>query len=166
MSKKIYPNTTGYYCYCHITPDEMFYIGKSGQQPSKRWKPSLYKDCSLGLYIKQFGWENIRHVVLKDGLTKDQAIKLEGLLIEEAKRQGFCINQQHSGGKARDNIREWHREYTQRPEVKEHKRKYDCEYHKTNKFKEYQREYRQRPEVKERQREYQRQYRLKKKQNV
>lgn len=149
-----YPKTTGHYNYAHILPNEMFYIGESGQQPSKRWKPSNYKDCSLGPYIEEYGWENIRHVVLKDGLTKDQAIKLEGLLIEEATRQGFCINKQGSGGKRSDNPKEYRREYNQNPEVKERQR----EYQKTEKYKEYQREYYQRPDVKERQREYQREY--------
>ena len=132
MNRK-YPKITGYYCYCHITPDEMFYIGMSKEQPSKRWQPSSYKDCSLGPYIDEYGWNNIRHIVLKDGLTKEQAEQLEDLLIQEATRQGFCINDNRSGGKARDNIREYQREY-----------------YKTEKWKEYQRE-------------WQRKYRLKKK---
>lgn len=158
MNRK-YPKTTGHYNYAHILPNEMFYIGESGQQPCYRWRPSKYKDCSLGPYIEQYGWENIKHVVLIDGLTEDQSIKLEGLLIEEATRQGFCINDRGSGGKWRDNPTEYQREYDQRPERKE--------YHR-----EYQKLYRQHPEVKERQREYrktekykeyQRQYRLKKK---
>lgn len=143
--KKKYPNTTGYYCYCHITPDEMFYIGMSKQQPSQRWRPSKYKTKYLGLYIKKYGWDNIKHLILKDGLSKEQAEQLEGLLIQEAKRQGFCINKNGSGGKSRDNKREWRREYEQRPEVKQrirdYQREYKREYQKTEKWKEYHREY-------------------------
>lgn len=110
-------------------------------------------------YINEYGWQNIKHVVLKDGLTKEQAEVLECLLIDEATRQGFCINNRRSGGIKRDNVnayqceinkciehKEYMREYEQRPERKEYKRKYY-----------------ERPEVKERQREYMRQYYLKKK---
>lgn len=139
--KRKYPKTTGHYNYAHILPNEMFYIGESSQQPSKRWQPSNYKKTALQPGIEEFGWKNIRHVVLIDGLTEEQSVKLEGLLIEEATRQGFCINKQGSGGKWRDNPKEWQREY---------QREYDKEHNQTEKRKEYQRE-------------WQRQYRLKKK---
>lgn len=152
--KSKYPKTTGYYCYCHITPDEMFYIGYSGLQPSERWNPSNYKTSSLRPYIEKYGWDSIRHVVLKDGLTKEQAEQLEDLLIQEAKRQGFCINKNGSGGIARDNPKEYYREY----EKTEKRKEYHREYNKTEKYKEYQHEYqklyRQRPEVKEKRRIY------------
>ena len=141
MNRRKYPQTTGYYCYCHITPDEMFYIGMSKQQPSRRWKPLHYKNNSLGPYIEKYGWNRIRHVILKDGLTKEQAVKLEGLLIEEATRQGFCINKQGSGYKWRDNPKEYKREYN---------REYDKKRRQTVEYNEYQRK-------------YQHQYRLKKK---
>ena len=135
----------------------MFYIGMSKQQLVYRWRPSQYKTTSLGPYIKQFGWDNIRHVVLKDGLTKDQAEQLEDLLIKEATRQEFCINQNRSGGIKRDNLkeynREWQREYEQRPEVKERKR-------------EWQREYDKKHSQTEKRKEYKHQWYLKKKQNV
>lgn len=152
-----YPKTTGYYCYCHITPDEMFYIGMSKQQPEDRWNPSKYKDKTLGPYIEKYGWKNIKHVVLKDGLTEDQARKLEGLLIEEAKQQGFCINDRRSGGIKRDNLKEWRRDYYNTEKWKDYYREYNREWF---------REYRKTEKCKEYQREYQRQYRLKKKQGI
>ena len=157
--RRNYPKTTGYYCYCHITPDEMFYIGMSKRQPYDRWSPSHYKKTSLQPYIEQYGWDNIIHVVLKDGLTDKQAEQLEDLLIQEATRQEFCINKNRSGGRERDNLKEYkckyernryqnnaeyrerRREYRQRPEVKERRREYNREYHKTEKYKEYRRQY-------------------------
>ena len=39
--------TKGYYVYCHITPDEMFYIGQSKQQPCRRMQTSNYQTTSL-----------------------------------------------------------------------------------------------------------------------
>lgn len=152
--KRKYPKTTDYYVYVHITPDEMFYIGMSKQQPRDRWKPSQYKTHSLRPYIEKYDWDNIKHVVLKDDLTRDQAIKLEGLLIEEAKRQGFCINKNGSGGRWRDNPNKCQREYYNTEKWKEYRREWQREYSK---------KHRQTDEYKEYQREWQRQYRLKKK---
>lgn len=161
-----YPKTTGHYNYAHILPNEMFYIGESGQQPCKRWQPSSYKTTVLGPYIKQYGWENIRHVVLVDGLTEEQSVKLEGQLIEEATRLGFCLNEKGSGGKSRDNPKEYKREYRQRPGVKERQRENDKKRRQTEKRKEYNREYEKTEKRKEYHREWQRQYRLKKKQGI
>lgn len=148
-----YPKTTGHYCYCHILPNEMFYIGCSGQQPSKRWKPSHYKSTSLQPGIEEFGWENIRHVVLKDGLTKEQAEQLEDLLIQEATRQGFCLNERRSGGRWRDNRKNCMFEL----ERSKKRKNYRNDYYKV---------YRQKEEYKKYNREYQRKYRLKKKQGI
>lgn len=175
-----YRKTTGYYVYMHRTPEKDCYFGKSKQQPVDRWQPSKYKDKSLYPYIEQFGWENIEHVVLFDGLTVRQAEVLEDWFITNARRDGFCINDRRSGGVYRDNPKEYKREYCQRSEVKErerercqkrrqteeykeYQREWQREYQQTEEYKVYQREYRQRPEVKERKLEYQRQYRLKKK---
>ena len=159
-----YPKTIGYYVYCHITPDEMFYIGMSKQQPSQRWKPLYYKGTSLQPGIEEFGWNSIRHVVLKDGLTKEQAEVLECLLIDEATRQGFCLNKQRSGGIKRDNRNEYDREYRQTEKYKE----YQHEYRKTEKYKERHRVYNRNryqndAEYRERQLERKRQNYLKKK---
>ena len=66
-------------------------------------------------------------------------------------------------GCASEIARERHREYYQRPEVKEHMRKYRREYNQRPEIRkhkrEYRREYNHRPEVKEHTREYQLEYR-------
>lgn len=166
--KRKYPETTGYYVYEHRLPNGLYYPGMSSQQPCYRWKPSKYKGKSLYPYIEQFGWDNIEHVIVADGLTKEEAEQLENQLIQEGKKNGLCINKNNSGGYCRDNPTEYYREYNQRPEVKERQREY-CRnrYQNNQEYRErqleYQREYRKRPENKEKQREYLRQYRLKKK---
>ena len=111
---------------------------------------SNYQTTSLKPYIDKYGWENIRHIVLVDDLSKNQAIKLEGLLIEEATRQGFCINKNGSG-------------YIYRDKMKEYRREYYREYRKRTEWKKYKHDYGQKPENKERQREYMRKYNEKKK---
>lgn len=95
--KRKYDKTTGYYVYSHITPDGLFYIGMSQMQPSRRWQPSMYKNTALELYIQKYGWDNIRHFIFKDGLTKEQALQLEDLLIQEATDKEYCINSNRSG---------------------------------------------------------------------
>ena len=160
-TKSKYPTTRGHYEYAHIIPNGLIYIGRSGQQPRIRWKPSNYKKCSLQPYIEEFGWNNIQHVVLVDGLTEDQALKLEGLLIEEAKKGGWCINKNDSGGIRRDNTKEYEckrsRKRRQTEEYKAYQREYQCERYQSEEYKEWNRNYK---------REYMRQYRLKKKQST
>lgn len=109
--KKNYPKVTGYWVYCHITPNGMFYIGKSKMATYIRWCPSHYRKTTLYYYIEKYGWDNIRHVVLKDGLTKEQALILEGLLIDVATDCGWCINKQGSGGKWSIYLKESQKKY-------------------------------------------------------
>lgn len=126
--------TTGHYNYAHILPNKLVYFGMSQQQPYKRWKPCNYKGMSLYSYIQEYGWKNIKHIVIQDGLTKEQAQVIEDWLIQKGKADGFCINERRSGGLSVRNRQEYDkqperkayiRQYDQRPEVKEHKRQYN-----------------------------------------
>lgn len=89
--------TSGYWVYAHITPEKEVYIGMSKMQPYQRWNPSHYKGMALEPYIERFGWKNIEHLVIQDGLTKEQALKLEDWFITKATKDGFCINKRRSG---------------------------------------------------------------------
>lgn len=111
MSKqRKYPKTEGYYVYYHQTPDKLVYFGMSKMQPNRRWKPSMYKFISLYSYIEKYGWNNIKHMVIQDGLTKDQALKIEDWLIRKAKADGFAINDRISSGWTKDESKR--REYS------------------------------------------------------
>lgn len=115
-----YQKVTGFWVYALITPDGMFYIGYSGKRYcSERWYKSNYKSTSLQPYIEKYGWENIRKVVLCYNLTEDQALLLEDLLIQEARKGGWCINDRRSGGNRQT---EWRKERV------ELKREYDKQY--------------------------------------
>ena len=150
--RRNYPKTTGYYVYKHILPNAMYYPGMSSQQPYNRWQPSDYKTTSLQPYIEYFGWDNIEHVIVADGLTKEQAEQLENQLIEEGKMNGLCINKNNSGGYRRDNPKEYQREF------------YRNSYQNDPEYMERQRQRRQTEEYRVKKREYMRQYRAKKKQ--
>lgn len=143
MSRK-YPKTTGYWVYVHRTPDNMYYPGHSGGEDGKkqvcqRWQPLHYRTTSLHPYIEQYGWDNIEHLVIKDGLTKEQAAYWEERLIQMYTEMGCCINCQHSGNCTAD-TKKYYQQRNQQPERKAYMQEY---------MREYNQQYRQRPEVKE-----------------
>lgn len=65
--------------YKHTFPDKKVYIGQTAQNPKKRWK------CGFGYInndlffraIVKYGWDNIQHEILFDGLTKEEANTIE-----------------------------------------------------------------------------------------
>lgn len=157
--------TEGYYVYAHRTPDKMVYFGVSQQQPYKRWIPSLYKGSGLYPYIEKFGWKNIEHMVIQDGLTKDDALWLEDWFIRKSKLDGFCVNIFNSGGKTHEKEvkQKYYKEW--REKNKEKKAEYDKVYSKQYRLEhkeeiaEYGKVYRK--EHREQRREYEKEYRMK-----
>ena len=74
-----------YVVYRHTAPSGKVYIGITQQELSKRWKKGFgYKDNPYFFKaIQKYGWENIRHEVLFDSLTKEEAEQIEVRLINE-----------------------------------------------------------------------------------
>lgn len=68
-----------YYIYKHTTPNGKVYIGITKQNPNRRWRNGHgYKDSILFFNaIIKYGWINITHEILKEGLTFEEANKLE-----------------------------------------------------------------------------------------
>lgn len=98
-----YVNKLNYKVYKHTTPNGKVYIGMTALELSDRWRAG--KGYKNSLYfnraIKKHGWENIKHEVIRDCLTKEQAEHLEIELIKQhrsnIKEYGYNIE---SGGKA------------------------------------------------------------------
>lgn len=68
------------YCvYKHTAPCGKVYIGITQQQPQKRWKNGLgYSDNPyFKNAIEKYGWDNIKHEILADSLSKEEAENLE-----------------------------------------------------------------------------------------
>lgn len=68
------------YCvYCHTTPDGRVYIGQTQQKPEVRWgNGKLYKaNPEFTLACANYGWENIKHEILAENLTRKEAYKIE-----------------------------------------------------------------------------------------
>lgn len=138
MEKKLYiwcmrkyQETTDYWVYAHTTPNGLYYIGMSKLQPCRRWRKSAYKGLSIEPYIIEYGWENIAHKVIVDGLTKEQAEAWEDQIIQALSMNGLCINKQRSGGICND-IKIYQKQY-----YKEHnkeKKEHNKQWRKCNKL--------------------------------
>lgn len=72
-----------YKVYKHTTPGGKIYIGITSQEISKRWQNGLgYANNGYFMRaIKKYGWDNIKHEILFDGLSKEQAEQKEIELI-------------------------------------------------------------------------------------
>ena len=72
-----------YTVYKHTTPSGKVYIGITKNKPEYRWKNGNgYKDnAHFDNAIKKYGWENIEHEIVQNGLSKQQACDLEIELI-------------------------------------------------------------------------------------
>ena len=73
-----------YIVYVHTSPSNKRYIGITSQKPERRWRKNGagYKDhVYFWKAIQKYGWDNFKHEILFDGLTKDKAEQKEVELI-------------------------------------------------------------------------------------
>lgn len=68
-----------YYVYKHTLPNDKVYIGITKQNPNRRWRNGHgYQDSPLFFNaILKYGWINIQHEILKEGLSFEEANSLE-----------------------------------------------------------------------------------------
>lgn len=74
------------YCvYKHTTPCGKVYIGITSQSVSSRWRNGYgyQRNSYFWKAIQKYGWENIKHEILFDSLTKEEAEAKEIELIAE-----------------------------------------------------------------------------------
>ena len=76
-----------YKVYIHIFKNKKVYIGITKQKPNERWKNGKGYNGSTRIYnaIQKYGWENIEHKILYEGLTKEEAENKEKELIQQYK---------------------------------------------------------------------------------
>ena len=95
--------TDAFFCvYKHTCPNGKVYIGKTCQKPEHRWlsNGNGYKRC-VEFYraIQRYGWENIKHEILFERLTKEEAEQKEIELIAQYKsNQKECGYNSTKGG--------------------------------------------------------------------
>ena len=75
-----------YYVYMHTTPNNKRYIGITRQTLEKRWRKGFsYRTQYFSRAIKKYGWDNIKHEVLFENLTEEEAKQKEIELIKKYK---------------------------------------------------------------------------------
>ena len=74
-----------YTVYKHTSPSGKVYIGVTSLRPEERWSggAGYVKNKHFNRAIKKYGWENIKHEILFDNLSKEDAFKIEIELIKE-----------------------------------------------------------------------------------
>lgn len=77
-------NENNFVVYMHKTPNNKVYIGLTSMIPERRWANGMgyYKNPHFTNAIKKYGWDNIEHIILFDGLTKQEACEKEIELIK------------------------------------------------------------------------------------
>jgi len=72
-----------YSVYKHTTPSGKIYIGITSKDIKKRWLNGrgYRKNDHFWNAIKKYGWDNIKHEVIAEGLTKEEACRLEQMYI-------------------------------------------------------------------------------------
>lgn len=73
-----------YKLYVHIAPNGKKYYGITMQKPERRWANGKgYKNNEyFTRAINKYGWDNIEHIVLHEGLDEDEAKELEQYMIQ------------------------------------------------------------------------------------
>ena len=76
-----------YSVYKHTFPNGKVYIGITRRKPERRWGKdgSGYKETQPIMVnaIKKYGWDNIKHEILYEGLTQEEAEAIEIQLISQ-----------------------------------------------------------------------------------
>lgn len=88
------------YCvYCHTIPSGRKYVGISCN-PEKRWSRGngYSKNYLFSRAIKKYGWDNITHEILYEGLSLKEAKKIEKQLIADWKLTDSKYGMNLSGG--------------------------------------------------------------------
>ena len=76
-----------YYVYKHTSPSEKVYIGITCNSINRRWQNGYGYKRQEYFYraIKKYGWDNFRHEILFENLTKEEAEQKEVELIQHYK---------------------------------------------------------------------------------
>ncbi len=80
------PDSKKYYVYLHTVPKEVsgydhdkYYVGITKQSINRRWRENGkgYETQNFWKVIQKYGWDNIRHEIIADNLSHDEACELE-----------------------------------------------------------------------------------------
>lgn len=90
-----------YKVYIHTLPNGKRYVGITKQDVKDRWRSGHGYKGNSRFYnaILKYGWENIKHEVLFDGLTQKEAYELEKQMValNESNNPNYGYNQTEGG---------------------------------------------------------------------
>lgn len=71
--------------YKHTFPNGAIYIGRTDMEPEERWMGGWgYRQMPMIFNaIIKYGWDNVKHEILYDNLSHDEAVELEKKVIKE-----------------------------------------------------------------------------------
>lgn len=105
--------TDNYTVYMHRFPNGKVYIGITCQNPEYRWGKGKHyqKQPLIFNAIMKYGWDNIEHIILFEGLSKEEAetkeVELISLYDATNRNKGYNIeNGGNSTGKHSDKTRD------------------------------------------------------------
>ena len=90
-----------YTIYKHITPSNKVYIGITSRSVEQRWGKDgcFYKECpKFYRAIQKYGWDNIQHIVIRTGLTEEEAKIAEKSLIRHYHSREYDFGYNVSAG--------------------------------------------------------------------
>ena len=85
LDREYNSHDTDYLVYRHITPNGKNYIGITHQRAERRWQNGKGYETQSRFWkaIKKYGWETIRHEIVAENLSEEEACKLEDSLIKQ-----------------------------------------------------------------------------------
>lgn len=77
------PRNEKYAVYVHTAPNGKRYVGITSREPNKRWDSGWGYQSNKHFFraIKKYGWKNITHEILFEGLSSEDALAKERELI-------------------------------------------------------------------------------------
>lgn len=131
-----------YTVYVHIFPNDKLYIGITSRLPEVRWGEygEKYTCKNIRSAIQHYGWQNVRHIILFEGISEELACIIEEYLIAKYhttdRRFGYnsstggkvnrgytYVRSDESKQRASEKMLEWHKNH---PEFKDLMRSINC----------------------------------------
>lgn len=86
--------------YVHTSPSNKYYVGITSQKPEKRWKGGSGYQHNIHFFraIKKYGWNNFKHEIVADNLTKQEAEDYEIFMIDKLKSNNIDFGYNVSAG--------------------------------------------------------------------
>lgn len=87
-------NSDSYIVYRHTSPSGKVYVGITKRRPKERWERgrAYRRHGKFWNAVKKYGWDNIQHEVLLEGISKSEAIYAEKYLIRWYKIHNLSYN--------------------------------------------------------------------------